>query len=302
MSFAIVFSGQGMQHPQMLPWLAEDDGVRSTCSLLGVDDWRGRLADQAWASTNANAQVLLTGLALAAWQQIAPGLPEPAGVAGYSVGELAAFSAAGVFDAECALDLARQRACAMDRCAAQTPGGLLAVTGLSNDAIEALCAETGLELAIRIGIDSVVLGGTDALLAEGERRVESRGARSTRLAVGVASHTQWMGQAAEAFSQVLARTPLQRPQGVLFSNLGGGIRHAAQAGSALAGQIARTVHWDQCMDDIRARAPSCVLEIGPGQALARMWNQRHPDIPARSCDDFRSGAAVRTWIRRHYSS
>jgi len=302
MSFAIVFSGQGMQHPQMLPWLADDDIVRSTCSLLDIDNWRARLADPAWGSTNANAQVLLTGLGLAAWHQIAPDLPAAACVAGYSVGELAAFSAAGVFDARSALDLARQRALAMDRCAARAPGGLLAVTGASTAMIDALCADTGLELAIRIDIESVVLGGTDAMLAEGERRVESHGARSTHLAVGVASHTHWMGQAAEAFSQVLARTPLQRPQGVLFSNLGGRIRHAAQAGSALAGQIARTVHWDQCMDDIRARAPRCVLEIGPGQALARMWNQRHPDIPARSCDDFRSGAAVRTWIRRHYSS
>jgi [acyl-carrier-protein] S-malonyltransferase len=301
MSFAIVFSGQGMQHPEMLTWLVEDDIVRRTCCLLGVDDWRGRLSDKAWASANSSAQVLLTGLGLAAWHQLASDLPDPACVAGYSVGELAAFSAAGVFDAHEALDLACQRALAMNRCAARAPGGLLAVTGLSTDAIDALCMETGLELAIRIGMGSVVLGGTDAMIAEGESRVESFGARSTRLSVGVASHTHWMRQAAEEFAQVLTRTPLQRPQGVLFSNLGGRVQHAAQAGSALAAQIANTVRWDECMDDIHARAPSCVLEIGPGQALARMWNQRHPDIPARSCDDFRSGAAAKRWIGMSHS-
>jgi hypothetical protein len=43
-------------------------------------------------------------------------------------------------------------------------------------------------------------------------------------------------------------------------------------------------------------ANGCVLEIGPGQALSRMWNQRYPDTPARSCDDFRSASAVTDWI------
>ena len=35
---------------------------------------------------------------------------------------------------------------------------------------------------------------------------------------------------------------------------------------------------------------------GPGAALARMWNQRFSDVPARSCDDFRSASAVTDWI------
>ena len=116
MSFAIVFSGQGAQHPQMLPWLAEDDLVRNTCARLDIVDWRDRLADRAWAAANANAQVLLTGLALAAWQQLSKGLPQPLCMAGYSVGELASFSAAGVFDPRCALYLAEFRSRAMDRC------------------------------------------------------------------------------------------------------------------------------------------------------------------------------------------
>jgi [acyl-carrier-protein] S-malonyltransferase len=42
----------------------------------------------------------------------------------------------------------------------------------------------------------------------------------------------------------------------------------------------------------------CVLEIGPGAALARMWNQRYPDVPARSADEFHSLSAVVRWIER----
>src|SRR5205085_2416690 len=75
MSFALVFSGQGMQHPAMLPWLHDDTIVRSLCTRLRVADWRKAAADAAWTERNAHAQVLLTGLALSAWQQLAPRLP-----------------------------------------------------------------------------------------------------------------------------------------------------------------------------------------------------------------------------------
>jgi [acyl-carrier-protein] S-malonyltransferase len=106
-------------------------------------NWRSAVADARWTERNANAQMLLTGLALAAWHQISAALPAPIAIAGYSVGELAAFSAAGVFDAECALNLSGRRAELMDRCAEQAPGGMLAVAGLDGEAIDQLCTNTG---------------------------------------------------------------------------------------------------------------------------------------------------------------
>ena len=299
MSFALLFSGQGNQHPAMLPWLADDPLVRNMCARLGVDDWRRALADPQWAERNGNAQTLLTGLALAAWAQLAPLVPPPAAVAGYSVGELAAFSAAGVIDAGAAAALAPQRAEAMDRCAARAPGGLLAVSGLSEQKLEQLRIDAGLELAIRNGNASVVLGGPIAALNDAERMALAAGAQCTRLRVNVASHTPWMREAAESFSLVLAQVPFHAPRAVLFSNAGDRIRDAGSARVALAAQIAQTVRWDECMENIMARQVRCVLEVGPGQALARMWNQRHPGVPARACDDFRSAAAVAAWLNSH---
>ncbi|WP_438999020.1 ACP S-malonyltransferase [Variovorax beijingensis] len=299
MSFALLFSGQGNQHPAMLPWLADGELVRNMCAQLGIGDWRHALADPHWAERNDNAQTLLTGLALAAWAQLAPLVPPPAAVAGYSVGELAAFSAAGVIDAGAAAALAPQRAEAMDRCAARAPGGLLAVSGLSEQKLEQLRIDAGLELAIRNGNASVVLGGPIAALNDAERMALAAGAQCTRLRVNVASHTPWMREAAESFSLVLAQVPFHAPRAVLFSNAGDRIRDAGSARVALAAQIAQTVRWDECMENIMARQVRCVLEVGPGQALARMWNQRHPGVPARACDDFRSAAAVAAWLNSH---
>ncbi|MBT2302099.1 acyltransferase domain-containing protein [Variovorax paradoxus] len=299
MSFALLFAGQGTQHPAMLPWLADDELVRDMCARLGVDDWRRALADPGWAERNDNAQTLLTGLALAAWGQLAPLVASPAAVAGYSVGELAAFSAAGVIGPATAAALAPLRAEAMDRCAARVPGGLLAVSGISEPELERLRVEAGLELAICNGGPNVILGGPLVALGNAERMAVAAGAQCTRLRVNVASHTPWMREAAESFSRTLADVPFRAPQVVLFSNAGDRIRDAASARAALAAQIARTVRWDECMENVMARQVRCVLEIGPGQALARMWNQRYPSVPARACDDFRSSSAIAAWLNSH---
>jgi [acyl-carrier-protein] S-malonyltransferase len=69
-----------------------------------------------------------------------------------------------------------------------------------------------------------------------------------------------------------------------------------QAKDVLARHTATTVRWDECLEVIHARRPGCVLEIGPGQALARMWNDRYPEVAARSCDEFRSAASVVRWV------
>jgi len=298
MSYALIFSGQGMQHAAMLPWLADDELVRRTADLLGTRDWRAALSDAAWAANNAHAQRLLTGLGLAAWRQLAARLPAPAAIAGYSVGELAAFAAAGVFDDPTALELAATRAEAMDRAAASAPGGLMAVSGLAPDRIVALCAATGVELAIRNGHDSVVCGGPHAALDAAQAAATAAGARCTRLAVAVASHTSWMRPAATRFLQTLQARPFAAPHTALFSHAAGRVRDAEAARAALAAQLAVTVRWDDCMDELQARGVRCVLEVGPGAALARMWNERVPEIPARSCDEFRGATAIAQWVNQ----
>jgi [acyl-carrier-protein] S-malonyltransferase len=51
------------------------------------------------------------------------------------------------------------------------------------------------------------------------------------------------------------------------------------------------------MESLAERAPSCVLEAGPGVTLSAMWRARHPDIPARSLDEFRSAQAAADWTK-----
>lgn len=324
MRWALVFSGQGMQHAGMLQWLPRNAMLLAVEARLGAD-WRERLADSAWAGNNAHAQYLLTGLALAAWAELSPLLPPPAIVAGYSVGEIAAFSAAGVFGPDTALALVARRAACMDDAAAraQVQTGLLAVSGAPS-AIDALRQRFDLDLAIRNAADSVVLGGPRGALDTAAEVAMVQGLRCTPLNVALASHTRWMQPAAAAFADHLAAAFLNRsenrsekgsgsgftngfaedfanqamalPQRMLVSNVRGRIKTVDQAREALAAQINSTVRWDECMDVLAAQQVRAVLEIGPGQALCRLWQQAHADVPARSADEFRSAAAVAAWL------
>jgi [acyl-carrier-protein] S-malonyltransferase len=300
MGYAIVFSGQGQQHQDMLPWLARDDSLAALERELGPD-WRERLADPAVAADNRRTQLLLTATACAAWSQLQGRLPSPAIVAGYSVGEIPAFAAAGVFDAPVALALATARAACMDAAAAGAQTGLLGVTGATADGLAAFCLGFDLEVAIRIDPGSAVLGGLSERLQAAAAQGDARGWRCTPLKVSLASHTRWMRDAVACFDQVLAGTALRRPAWPLASNALGRVRNTSEARTALSSQIAQTVRWDDCMDQIGAQRVRAVLEIGPGQALARMWNDRHSDVPARSVDEFRSIGSIITWIRSRVS-
>ena len=301
MSLALLFPGQGTQHPAMLSWLDAEPAARDALVLLSATlgaDWRSRLADETWSSSNMVAQSLLTGLGIAAWNCVAPGIPGPVVCAGYSVGELPAFCAAGVFDAPTAMQLARDRAAAMDRSVAGQDTGLMAVQGVGQHIIEAACARHMVAVAIDQGTDRFVLGGLSAALLQTEMDLTTRGARCTRLAVRVASHTSCVSEATREFAKRLEAMVFQTPRTGLVCNLtGAAVRGAAELKCALAGQIASTVRWSECMEWIAERRVTCVLELGPGSSLAKLWNERHPDVPARSVDEFRSAAAVIRWVQ-----
>ena len=299
MGYALIFSGQGMQHPAMLPWLENTEPLRLAAQRLEIRDWRERLSDPAWLSANRHAQILLTACALAAWGQIAPHLPPPDMIAGYSVGEVAAYSAAGVFGVDTALQLAEQRAAAMDACALNHPGGMLGVTGLPLARGQQLCDELGLYVAIDNGPMSCVLGGLADRLQAAELQCQVLGGSSTRLPIEVASHTPLMTAARVAFENVLDGCAFHGPATpLLASATAERVRDASQAKRTLAAQIDRTLLWNECMESIHAKGVRCVLELGAGQSLARLWNQRFTDVPARSADEFRSETGIVNWTRR----
>jgi [acyl-carrier-protein] S-malonyltransferase len=299
MTLALLFPGQGTQHVDMLPWLADEPDAAPLLARLATElgaHWRSRLNDAAWATDNRVAQTLITGLSLAAWQVLSPRLPVPVIVAGYSVGELPAFAAAGAFDADTALDLARLRATLMSASVDGMATGLLAVSGLGTAERQAIAEQQGLALAIQLTPDRAVLGGLVPALEHAASACVAAGGLATRLAVRVASHTPWVASAVAPFASHLQTLRFSSTRALLVCNhTGGTVRGEAGLKAALAGQIAHPVPWDRCMDTLEERRVDCVLEVGPGSTLSKMWNERGTDVPARSVDEFRSASAIVRW-------
>lgn len=301
MSLGLLFPGQGTQHAGMLRWLGSSVGALEPLALLDETlgtDWRARLNDRVWATRNDVAQCLLTGVCLAAWEKLRPLLPAPVVVAGYSVGELAAFSVAGVFSPTVAMRLAQRRAQVMDHCVRGRATGLLSVGTALPDMIERLCCRHTLAVAIRIGPSRCILGGMTESLDAAENEAVRAGASCARLAVSIASHTPWLSEGVAPLAEALEAVPFERPFATLVCNYGGvALNRIGDLRHALAAQIAQTVPWDRCMETIVERRVRCVLEVGPGTTLARLWSAGYPMIPARSLDEFQSPEAAALWVR-----
>jgi [acyl-carrier-protein] S-malonyltransferase len=303
MNYALVFSGQASQHPEMLPWLENEPSCTPLLSLLAQHiglDWRARLTDAEIRANNAFAQLLITGTALAAWSALKQLLPVgPAVVAGYSVGELPAMACAGVVPASCALELAALRANVMDQAVAGQSTGLMSVTGIPEKQVLDFCWELRLECAIRIGPKQQIFAGTRVALLQAMPLLTVQGANCKLLEVRVASHSSWMKSAAEQYQKSLSAIKFEPPDCPLALNANGTLsRQPAQIQQAMSQQLAHTVQWSACMAAMAERQVACVLEVGAGSALSRMWNEHHPQIPARALEDFRQPQGAVDWIQQ----
>jgi [acyl-carrier-protein] S-malonyltransferase len=251
---------------------------------------------------NRTGQILCTLQALAATSILRDAWPRKLIVAGYSVGEVAAWNVAGLLDATTTLDLVARRAETMD--AASIPGdGLLFVRGLSRGIIEDLCSSHDVAIAIVNPGDAYVLGGAGKaldVLAEKAKMIGA--ARVVRVPVNVASHTSRLAAASAEFRKVLDQSSIKARPNIgarLFSGIDGSSVVDIPFGmDKLAEQISRTVQWAACLESCVEAGASTFLELGPGRALSEMAASAYPTIAARCLEDFSTLTGVRTWLAR----
>jgi [acyl-carrier-protein] S-malonyltransferase len=193
--------------------------------------------------------------------------------------------------------LAQDRAALMEAAVRGSDTGMLAISAVAEAEVLAACP--GLECAIRIDPDNNVFGGQRDALVAAERALQHR-AQFKRICVALASHTSWMRSAAQAFLPLVEAATLRAPECPIALNATGSTsRNARVLGPALAAQIGQCVEWGACMGAVAERMPDCVIEIGGGNALARMWAARHPRVPVRSLDEFRTVEGAAAWILGH---
>lgn len=300
---ALLCSGQGLISRHMFDKVAGDDAAEavlaSATRLLGQDP-RSLLAtgDRSAITQDRTSQIMCTARSLSV--AAALHLQTPAMVAGYSVGEVAAWSIAGYWTPDQALRLTAHRAELMDDADAGT-GGLGFIRGLDRPVLDVLLTRHGCSLAIHNPRKLAIIGGPRADVADCCASALRYGAEAALpLDVMVASHTPRLAAVVAPFAQSLSAEPVG-PGDDRIMLIGAAtatvIRAADRAAtSGLAHQLASTVDWDAVLNALVERGARRMLELGPGNALAHMVRGAWPDVDARSIDEFNTLAGARQWF------
>ncbi|MGV7212943.1 ACP S-malonyltransferase [Bradyrhizobium sp. UFLA05-112] len=309
MTLAILCSGQGWQNPDMFALTGEapeaSELFACATKFLGGIDLRHYVRTETNEAIHRNraGQILCTIQALAAAASLKEAMPARIVVAGYSVGEVAAWGVAGLFSMTDTLELVARRAEAMD--AASLPGdGLLFIRGLSRYDIDRLCERFEAAVAIVNPGDAYVLGGGHATLKAIAREAKvMNAAKVIGLPVEVASHTKWLARASVEFRESLRRVSVRFSPAVgprVLSGVDGSPVVRIDVGlDKLAAQISQTVHWASCLQGCVEAGATAFLELGPGRALSTMVAAAYRDVPTRSLEDFKTLQGARLWLARH---
>ena len=230
----------------------------------------------------------------------------PAAVAGHSLGEYSALVAAGVLTLSQAAPLVRFRAQAMQEAVPVGVGAMAAILGMEAAKVMAGCAEVSasfgpgsLEVVEAVNFNDpaqTVIAGSKAAVEKACEVLKAQGAkRALPLPVSAPFHSSLMKPAAERLLHELASTVFLPPQIPLINNIDVAVEtDADRIRDALYRQAFGPVRWVQCVQAIKARGLSTLVECGPGKVLAGMVKRIDPELTGLALLDPASLADVKT--------
>lgn len=280
MKFAFVFPGQGSQSVGMMSAYGEQAVVRATfdeaSQALGRDLWSLALEGPAEAlSQTVNTQPLMLTADIAVWRLwLEKGGPQPAMVAGHSLGEYAALVAAGALSLREAVPLVEFRAQAMQDAVPAGEGAMAAVLSLDATLVEEACreAEQG-QVVQAVNFNSpeqTVIAGNKAAVERAAELCKAKGAkRAVMLPVSAPFHCSLMLPAADKLRGKLAQIAVSPPLTFVINNVDVACETDPESiRDALRRQAAAPVRWVETMRAMQAQGITHVFECGPGKVLS----------------------------------
>ncbi|MFZ6874902.1 ACP S-malonyltransferase [Undibacterium sp. Di27W] len=308
--FALLCPGQGAQSADMFALAKQDAQALSFVhKVLNHQIEKHTLADALSSPDllfeNRYAQPLIVAATLGNWQALRDHLPTPVLIAGYSVGEISAHAISGSLDVQAAVKLATTRASLMQACV-HAPQGMLAVSGVAISDIQQFAASHDLHVAIVTADNKAIIAGLADKIRAAMPEIASLPGHDishTEIAVHIASHTPLMLAATSGFAQALIDTSMRETDIPVLAGINAEkIMQAENIRSSLLAQLTQAIQWHACMDALAENGISHALELGPGSALSKMLQVRHPQIACRSIADFRSLEGIVNWVQRQNES
>jgi [acyl-carrier-protein] S-malonyltransferase len=291
----LLCSGQGGQHAAMFDLARTEPRAASLLDACRIS------ADPARLSDNAVAQPAIVASALAMWEALRDDAPAPAMVAGYSIGELAAYGVTGALTPQACVHQAAVRARVMDSCVGPgSPHGMLAVSDMLVEAVAQAAARFDCHVAIINDADKCIVGGLASRLDLLQNDAALGAARCQRLQVNIASHTPLLAAAVQPFAAALQGAGFGMASCAVAGGIDGSrVQFPEDAIDHLSRQLAEPIRWMDCMDACAEAGVDVALELGPGASLSAMLRARHPHIATRSVADFRTLDGIKSWLARY---
>jgi [acyl-carrier-protein] S-malonyltransferase len=229
------------------------------------------------------AQPCLLVVEMAWWETLRSEGFRARGLAGHSLGEFAAWVAAGALDFEEALRLVAKRGELMEKAALNRKGTMAALIGLDLGEVEALCESARQEQVLAAANfnapGQVVISGDEAAIQRAEAEARQMGARAVRLVVQGAFHSPLMEQAAHDFAAEVKNARIGRAVIPVAANSEGRlVSEEDEIRTAMTRQMLSAVLWVDC---VRCLSDADIfVEIGPGAVLTGLCRKI---VPGAAC-------------------
>lgn len=218
----------------------------------------------------------------------APDSLAPVAVAGHSLGEFTALTAAGALSFEDGLRLVRERARLMAEAGQHHPGAMAALLGAEVADVRAICEQASAETGAPVVLANdncpgqVVISGDTAAVEKALELAKGRGIRKQiRLAVSVAAHSPLMAEAAQAFREVLAGIEFRPPRVPIFGNTTAArLTTRDEIRAELSAQLTGSVLWTDSIRAMRGLGVQTFLELGPKDVLTNLIKRIERDAAA----------------------
>ncbi|MBV2361364.1 ACP S-malonyltransferase [Thalassococcus sp. CAU 1522] len=285
MSRAFIFPGQGAQTIGMGRDLAEaypaaravfdevDDALGEKLSAL---IWEGEI-ETLTLTENAQPALMATSLAaMRALQAEGVAIDAAAFVAGHSLGEYSALTAAGAFSIADAARLLRARGKAMQAAVPVGQGAMAAILGLDLAAVRAVADQAAQGAVCAAANDNdpaqVVISGDKAAVERAVDLAKQAGAkRALMLPVSAPFHCTLMQPAAEVMQAALADVTIHAPTVPVVSNVRAeAVSDPETIRALLVAQICGAVRWRESVEWMAGQGVTSFWEIGAGKALSGM--------------------------------
>lgn len=210
-------------------------------------------------------------------KKLGDGWITPGFVAGHSLGEYSALTAAGVLEFNDGIKIVTSRGLFMQIDSEKKPTKLAAVIG-TEDQVRELCSETGVAVALFNAVGNIGVGGDEENVTKLTTTAQKRGIKVFPIQAAGAFHTETMGDSAGKLGGEMEKYTFNHPQVVFVSNLTGEPEEDPKdIQRNLASGMTKLVQWVKVIQTMKNAGVEVFFEVGPGNILAGLNKRNAPD-------------------------